>query len=149
MSPLNRALYISHPLVGLYFDFRSCTHLSEFISTYCLSFQSLRSLCWCLLCHRDVPICILSLCCLHLVTIHRYSLVWRKLNPESNIPQLSWLCMLPIPSTVTGSCTLWSSPSTLYSFAEYLMLDDGDALMPSFQWISSHRLQIIYSRIGI
>ena len=33
-----------------------------------------------------------------------------------------------IPSTDTSSCTLWSSPSTLYNFAEYLMLDDGGCL---------------------
>ena len=45
-----------------------------------------------------------------------YSLIRRKLKPESAIPQLSWicmstipqlyfLCMLDIPDTVTGSCT--------------------------------------------
>ena len=36
--------------------------------------------------------------------------------------------------TGTGLSTLWSSPSTLYSFVEYLMLDDGgclNALLPS------------------
>ena len=126
--------YISHPLVGLQFDFRSCTRLFEFISTNWLSFQSPWSLCWCLLCHRDVPVCISSLCCLHSVTIHHYALVRRNLKPESTIPQLSWLCMSAIPGTVTGSCTLWSSPSTLYSSAEYLVLDDGgclNALLPA------------------
>ena len=78
--------------------------------------------------------CILSLCCLYSVTICHYALVQRKLKPESSIPQLSWLCMSAIPDTVTGSCTLWLSPSTLYSFAEYLMLDDGgclNALLPT------------------
>ena len=78
--------------------------------------------------------CILSICCLQSVTIHLYALVRRKLKPESAIPQLSWLCMSAIPSTVTGSCTLWSSPSTLDKFAEYLMLDDGgclNALLPT------------------
>ena len=62
-----------------------------------------------------------------------YALFWRKLKLELAIPQLSWLCMSSIPGTVTGSCTLWLSPSTLYSFAEYLMLDDGgclNALLP-------------------
>ena len=62
------------------------------------------------------------------------SLVRRKLKPESAIPQLSWLCMSAIPSTITGSSTLWSSPSTLYSFLEYLVLDDGgclNALLPT------------------
>ena len=57
-----------------------------------------------------------------------YALVRRKLKPESSIPQLSWLCMSAIPSTVTSSCTLWSIPSTLYIFAEYLVLDDGGCL---------------------
>ena len=36
--------------------------------------------------------------------------------------------MAAIPGTDTGSCTLWSSPSTSYSFTEYLMLDDGECL---------------------
>ena len=75
--------------------------------------------------------CILSLCFLHLVTICLYALVRRNLKPKSSIPQFSWLCMSAIPST--GSSTLWSSPSTLYSFVEYLMLDDGgclNALLP-------------------
>ena len=75
-----------------------------------------------------------SLCCLYLVTICCYALVRRKLKPESAIPQLSWLCMSAILGTVTGSCTLWSSPLTLYSFVEYLMLDDGgylNALLPA------------------
>ena len=68
--------------------------------------------------------CILSLCYLHSVTIFLYALVQRNLKPELAIPQFSWLCMSTIPGTITGSCTLWLSPSTLYSFAEYLMLDD-------------------------
>ena len=72
--------------------------------------------------------CILSLCYLHSVTIRLYTLGQRKLKPESAIPWFSWLCMSAIPSTVTGSCTLWSSPSTLYIFAEYLVLDDGECL---------------------
>ena len=58
---------------------------------------------------------------------------WRKLKPKSAIPQLFWIYMSAIPGTVTGSCTLWSSPSTLYSFDEYVMLDDGgclNALLP-------------------
>ena len=91
------------------------------------------------MCHRDVLACILSLCYLHSVTICRYALIWRKLKPESAIrqlswlcmsviPQLSWLCMSAIPGKVTGSCTLWSSPSTSYNFAEYLVLDDGGYL---------------------
>ena len=46
---------ISHLLV----DFRSYTHFSEFISTDWLSFQSLWSLCRCLLCHRVVQVSIL------------------------------------------------------------------------------------------
>ena len=144
--PSNRALYITS-IGWVIVWLRSCTRLSEFISTDWLSFQSLWSLCWCLLCHRDVPVCISNLCCLHSVTIRCYALVRRKLKPESTIPQLSWLCMSAIPGTVTGSCTLWSSTSILDSFAEYLVLDDGGALMPSFQQISSHRLQIIYSGI--
>ena len=57
--------------------------------------------------------CILSLFYLHSVTIHLYALVRRKLKPES-----------AIPGTDTGSCTLWLIPSTLYIFAEYLVLDD-------------------------
>ena len=48
-----RTIYHIHWL-GLYFDFRSYTHLSEFVSTNWLSFQSPWSLCRCLLCHRDV-----------------------------------------------------------------------------------------------
>ena len=36
--------------------------------------------------------------------------------------------MSTIFSAVTSSWTLWSSPSTLYSFAEYLVLDDGGFL---------------------
>ena len=78
--------------------------------------------------------CVSSLCYLHLVTIHLYALVWTKLKPESTIPQLYWLCRLAIPDTVTGSCTLWSIPSTLYNFAKYLVLDDGgclNALLPA------------------
>ena len=78
--------------------------------------------------------CILSLCCLHLVSIHLYSLVRRMLKLELAIPQFSWLCMSVIPGTDTGSFTLWSSPSTLYSFAEYLVLDDEgciNALLPT------------------
>ena len=102
--------------------------LSEFISTDWLSFQSLWSLCRCLLCRRDVPVCISSLFFLYSVTIHCYSLVWWNLKPESAIPWLSWLCMSPIPGTITGSCTIWSRSSTLYSFAEYLVLDDGGCL---------------------
>ena len=61
--------------------------------------------------------CISSLFCIHSVTIRCYALVWRKLKPDS-----------AIPGTITGSCTLWSSPSTLYNFAKYLMLDDGGCL---------------------
>ena len=72
--------------------------------------------------------CILSLCCFYSVTIRRYALVRRKLKPELAIPQLSWLCMSSIPSTITCSCTLWSSPSTLYIFVEYLVLDDVGCL---------------------
>ena len=68
--------------------------------------------------------CILSLCCLHSVTTLLYSLVRRNLKPESTIPQFSWLCMLAIPGTDTSSCTLWLSPSKLYSLPEYLVLDD-------------------------
>ena len=71
---------------------------------------------------------ILSLCFLHSVTIHLYALILRNLKPESVIPQFSWLCMLAIPGTGAGLSTLWSSPSTLYSFVEYLMLDDGGCL---------------------
>ena len=51
-----------------------------------------------------------------------------ELKPESAIPQLSWICMSAIPGTVTGSCTLWSSPSTSYKFADYLVLDDGGCI---------------------
>ena len=72
--------------------------------------------------------CISSWCCLYSITICLYALVRRKLKPVSAIPQFSWLCMSAIPGTVTGSCTLWSSPSTLDSFAEYLVLDDGGCL---------------------
>jgi len=107
--------------------------LFSFFSTNWLCFQSLWSLCRCLLCRRDVLVCIASLCCLYSVTIRHYALVRRKLKPESAIPQLSWLCMSAILGTVTSSCTLWLSPSTLYSFAKYLMLDDGgflNALLP-------------------
>ena len=127
VSPSNRALHITS-IGWVIVWLRSCTRYLSFISTDWLSFQSLWSLYWCLLHHRDVTVCILSLCCLHLVTIRRYALVRRKLKPESAIPQLSWLCMSAIPGTVTGSCTLWSSPSTLYSFTEYLVLDDGGCL---------------------
>ena len=62
-----------------------------------------------------------------------YSLVLRKLKPKWAIPQLYWLCMSAIPNTISGSCTSCSSSSTLYSFVEYLMLDDGgrlNALLP-------------------
>ena len=51
-----------------------------------------------------------------------------NLKTELAIPQFFWLCMSSIPRTVIGSWTLWSSPSTLYSFPEYLMLDDGGCL---------------------
>ena len=77
--------------------------------------------------------CISSLCCLHSITIHLYALVQRKLKAESAIPQLSWLCMSAIPGTIIGSCTSCSSPSTLYSIVEYLVLVDGgclNALLP-------------------
>ena len=77
--------------------------------------------------------CPSRLCFLCSVTIFLYAIVRRKLKPKSAFPQLSWLCMLTIPATVTSSCTLWSSPSTLYSFVEYLVLDDGgclNALLP-------------------
>ena len=69
-----------------------------------------------------------SLCFLYLVTTRHHALVQRNLKPESAIPQLPWLCMSTIPSAVIGSWTLWSSPSTWYSFAEYLVLDDGRCL---------------------
>ena len=144
---------ISHPLVGLYFDFRSCTHLSKFISTDWLSFQSLWSLCRCLMCRRDVPVCISSLCCLHSVTMHHYALVQRKLKLESTIPQSPY-------SWVDFAC--WPFPVQLLVRALYdrflphytplmstLCWTMRDALMPSFEWISSHLLQIIYSGIGI
>ena len=78
--------------------------------------------------------CILRVCYLHSITIHLYALVRRMLKLESAIPQFSWLCMSTILGIDTGSCTLWSSPSTLYIFAEYLMLDDGgflNALLPA------------------
>ena len=42
--------------------------------------------------------------------------------------------MSAIPGTDTSSCTLWLSPSTLYSLAEYLVLDDEgciNALLPA------------------
>ena len=55
MSPSNRALYITS-IGWVIVWLRSCTRLSEFISTDWLSFQSLWSLCWCLLCRRDVPV---------------------------------------------------------------------------------------------
>ena len=67
--------------------------------------------------------CILNLCFLHSVTIHLYAIIRRNLKLDS-----------AIPSTSTGLSTLWSSPSTLYSFAEYLVLDDWgclNALLPS------------------
>ena len=72
----------------------------------------------------------------------------RKLKLELAIPQLSWLCMSAILGTVTGSCTLWSSPSTLYIFAEYLMLDDGgclNALLPA-DFIPSTSYQLFWDR---
>ena len=72
--------------------------------------------------------CISSLCCLHSVTILLYAPVWMKLNPKSAIPQLSWLCMSAIPSTITGSCTSCSSPSTLYRVSKYLVLFVGGCL---------------------
>ena len=88
--------------------------------------------------------CISSLCCLYSVTISFYALVRRKLKPELAIPQLSCLCMSAIPGTVTGLCTLWSSPSTLYNFAEYLMLDDegylNSLLQVNFIPSTSHHL---------
>ena len=115
--PSNKALYITSVGWVCSLNLGAVLILFEFISTDWLSFQSPWSLCRCLLCRRDVPVCISSLCCLYLVTIHSYDLVWRNLKPES-----------VIPSIVTSSCTLWSSPSTLYSFAEYLMLDDGGCL---------------------
>ena len=108
---------------------------SEFISTDWLSFQSIWSLCRCLLCRRDLLVCISSLCFLYSITIHRYDLVRRNLRHESAIPHFYWLCMSSIPGTVTGSCTLWSSPSTLYSFTKYLVLDDGgclNSLLPAY-----------------
>ena len=72
--------------------------------------------------------CISSLCHLHSITIHLYALIQRKLKPELTIPQFPWLCMSAIPGTNTSSCTLLSSPSTLYSFVEYPVLDDGGCL---------------------
>ena len=128
MSPSNRALYITS-IGWVIVLLRSCTRYLSFISTNWLSFQSLWSLYWCLLHHRDVPICISSLCCLLSVTIHQYALVQRKLKPESAIPQLYWLCMSTIPGTITASCTsCLLISSTLYSIIEYLVLVDGGFL---------------------
>ena len=67
---------------------------------------------------------ILILCYLHSIIIHLYALFQRNLKIESTIPQFSWLCMSAIPSTYLGLSTLWFSPSTLYSFVEYLVLND-------------------------
>ena len=55
---------------------------------------------------------------------------WNLSRPFLNY--LEFACR-PFLVQVTGSCTLWSSPSTLSSFVEYLMLDDGgclNALLP-------------------
>ena len=148
VSPSNRALYITS-IGWVIVWLKSCTHYLSFISIDWLSFQSLWSLYWCLLYHRDVPFCILSLCYLQSVTIRRYALVRWNLKPESAIPQLSWLCMSAIPGTVTGSCTLWSSPSTLYSFVEYLVLDDGgylNSLLPA-NFIPSTLDHLFWDRI--
>ena len=134
VSPLNKALYITS--IGWVYSLTlgSVLVLYEFISTNWLSFPSPWSLCRCLLCRRDVPVLYIE-SMLPLFS-HHSPLCYcsRKLKPESTIPQLSWLCMSAIPGKVTGSCTLWSSPSTLDSFAEYLVLDDGgclNALLPA------------------
>ena len=71
-----------------------------------------------------------SLCFLHSVTIFLYDLVRRKLKPESVIPQLSWLCMSTIPSTITVCAHLvWvlAHYTALLSVSCWLM---GDTLMP-------------------
>ena len=95
VSPSNRAPYITFVGWVSSLNFGTVLIFSEFISTEWLSFQSLWSLCRCLLCRRDVPVCISILCYLYSVTIHRYALVRRKLKPKSAIPGI-----------VTSSCTL-------------------------------------------
>ena len=92
---------------------------------------------------------ILTLCCLHLVTIFLYALVRRKLNPESAIPQLSWLCMSAFPVLLLVCAHLiWVLPhyTRLLSTSCWLM---GNALMPSFKRIPFHPLQIIYYGIWV
>ena len=142
--------YISHPLVGLYFEFRSCTHLSEFISTDWLSFQSLWSLCRCVLCRRYVPV---FLYWVYATYIQSPFTVMLLLEGSWNLsrPFLSYLDFACLPFSVQLQvCAPYDRVlphyTALLSTSCWMM---GDALMPSFQRISSHRLQIIYSGIGV
>ena len=92
--------------------------------------------------------CISILCCLHSVTIFLYALVPRKLKPESAIPWFSWLCMSGIAGTDNGSCTLWPSPSTLYSLDEYLVLDNEGCInaLLSTHFIPSNSNHLLWDR---
>ena len=141
---------ISHQLVGLYFDFRK---LYSFIWVYLHWLVMLPVLMEPLLIPPVSQRCPIFHMKSMLPTFSHhfpYALVRRKLKLESTIPQLSWLCMSTIPSTFTGSWTSCSlSYSTLYSVAEYLMLVDGGCLNSLLLANSIHRLQIIYSGIGV
>ena len=141
---------ISHPLVGLIVWLRRCTCFSKFISTNWLSFQSLWSLCRCLLCHRDVAVLYIesmlpivshhSLLCSYskeVETWFGHSLVLLTLHvghfPVLILVHAHYVRFLPhYIALLSTSCWMMT-----------------DALIPSFQWISSHRLQFIYSGIGI
>ena len=99
-----------------------------------MSFQSLWSLYWCLMCRRDVPV-------LHIESMlptfsHHSPLCSCSKEVETWVGHSSVVLNLHVSHSryCTGSCISCSSPSTLYTVAEYLMLVDGEflnALLPA------------------
>ena len=119
-------------------NFRRCTHYSDFFSTKWLCFQSLWSLYWCLMCCRDVRVCISSLCCLPSVTIFLILLLEGILILSR--PFLSYLdfaCRQFLILLLVRAHLVLPHYIALLSTLCWLM---GDALMPSFQQIPSHQL---------
>ena len=150
VSPSNRALYITS--IGWVYSLTlgAVLVLSQFISTDSLSFQSPWSLCRCLLCRKDVPV-------LHIESILP---TFSHHSPLCSWFEGSWNLSWPFLSYLDFACRpflIQSLVRALYDrvLPHYIALLStlcwimGDALMPSFQWISFHRLQIIYSGIGI
>ena len=149
MSPSNKALYITSVGWVYILNLGAVLVLSEFISIDWLSFQSLWSLSWSS-CVIEMSQFVDRVYAAFIQSPYAIMLLfegsWNLCRPF--LRYLDFACWPFLIQLLVRALYDRVLPhyTNLLSTSCWMM---GDALMPSFQRISSHRLQIIYSGIGI